>query len=151
WDYNNSLTQVLLATGVRNTMSYDGDARRVRKDDSSGTSKFVWDQQNILLETDQNDAMQAMYSLEPAEYGNLATQYRGGQSQFFLFDGLGSTDRLTDISGTVTDNYVYKAFGPIQASSGSSVNPFRYVGKQGYYFDLDYSQYFARARYYDPL
>src|SRR5262249_43566221 len=50
----------------------------------------------------------------------------------------------------VTDNYIYQAFGSIKSSSGSSVNPFRYVGRLGYYLNSDLSQYLLRARHYDP-
>src|SRR5262249_15278242 len=50
WDYENRMTKVVLPGGLRNTMQYDGDGRRVRKDDSTGTAKFLWDGQNILLE-----------------------------------------------------------------------------------------------------
>lgn len=35
----------------------------------------------------------------------------------------------------VTDTYVYSAFGITESSSGSSVNPFRFVGQWGYYDD----------------
>ena len=31
----------------------------------------------------------------------------------------------------------------------SAINPFRFVGKLGYYYDLDLSKYLLRARFYD--
>src|SRR5262249_7691130 len=107
---------------------------------------------NILVETDGSDVTQAIYSLGLALYGNLVSQRRGTASQYFHFDGLGSTDRLTDSTGTtVTDNYVYQAFGSIKSNSGTSVNPFRYVGQLGYYFNADLGQYLLRTRNYDPI
>jgi RHS repeat-associated protein len=51
---------------------------------------------------------------------------------------------------SVTDNYIYKAFGLAQLSSGSTVNSFRYIGQQGYYLDTDIAQYLLRARVFDP-
>ena len=36
-----------------------------------GTAKFIWDEHNVLLETDGNDSTQAAYTLEPMMYGNL--------------------------------------------------------------------------------
>src|SRR5439155_18344532 len=128
WDVEKRLTRVLLSTGTRNTFSYDGDGKRFRKDDSSGTTKFVWDFENILVETDGSDVTQAVYSLGLSLHGDLVSQRRSTTSQYFHFDGLGSTDRLTDSTGTtVTDNYVYQAFGSIKSSSGTSLNPFSYV------------------------
>ena len=94
---------------------------------------------------------QVVYTLRPEGYGSLVSQFRSGAAQFFLFDGLGSTDRLTDISGLVTDSYLYKAFGLIQASSGSSVNPFRFVGQLGYYYNADSNRYLVRPRVYEPV
>ncbi len=91
-----------------------------------------------------------LYTIEPAQFGNLLSQYRGTASQFFLFDTLGSTSQLTDINATVTDTYLYDAFGTIRVSSGLSTNGFRYVGSSGYYYNPDLSQYYLRARFYDP-
>src|SRR5262249_26012260 len=59
-------------------------------------------------------------------------------------------DRLSDVNGAVTDSYLYKAFGAIAASSGATVNPFRFVGREGYYLDGDLGTYWLRARIYDP-
>jgi RHS repeat-associated protein len=151
WDVPNRPTKVLLPAGTRNTFAYDGDGRRVRKEDSSGVLKEVWDLENVLEETDGNDATQAVYTLGLAQFGDLVSQRRGGATRFFHFDALGSTDRLSDVNGTVTDSYLYKAFGIVATSSGSTTNPFRFVGRQGYYWDMDLSTYWLRARIYDPV
>jgi RHS repeat-associated protein len=79
------------------------------------------------------------------------SQLRGATPSFYSFDALGSTDRLTDASSNVTDSYTYRAFGNIQATSGSTTNAFRYVGMRQYYFDANFLWYYARARYYDPI
>lgn len=55
--------------------------------------------------------------------------------RYFHFDGLGNTLCLTDTSETTQDSYAYTAFGLPLSSSGSSVNPYRYVGQWGYYDD----------------
>src|SRR5262249_49984872 len=47
WDYENRPTRVLLPSGGRNTFQYDADGKRVQTQDSGGTAKHVWDQQNI--------------------------------------------------------------------------------------------------------
>jgi RHS repeat-associated protein len=150
WDFESRLKHAFLRTGARNTMAYDGGNRRVRKEDSGGTLKYVWDEENILLETDQNNITQVLYTLEPSQYGNLTAQFSGGSTKFFLFDGLGSTDRITDQSGTITDRYIYTAFGGIQASVGATTTPYRFVGEKGYYGNTDLEQLTLRARYYSP-
>src|SRR5271154_4754380 len=50
-------------------------------------------------EADGNNVTQAVYTLGFAQYGNLVSQRRGGATNFFAFDGLGSTNQLTDITG----------------------------------------------------
>jgi hypothetical protein len=45
------MTSVRLPSGVRNTMAYDADGLRMKLEESTGTKKFVWDDQNYLAET----------------------------------------------------------------------------------------------------
>ena len=96
-----------------NTFTYNGDGQRVQKQDSTGTTRHVWDGQNILLETDGSNIIQVVYTLEPAVYGNLISQRRSGTTSFYLFDGLGSTTQLANSTGSVTDSYLYDSFGDI--------------------------------------
>src|SRR5207249_3536968 len=116
WNFENRLSNVSLSTGVRISFLYDADGRRVRQDDSTGTLKFIWDKQNVLLETNASDITTVIYTQEPLDYGNLLSQRRpggAGLTQYYHFDGLGSTDRVTDGSGNVKVNYVYYAFGTL--------------------------------------
>ena len=50
----------------------------MQKQDSTGTTKHVWDGQNISLETNASNIIQVVYTLEPVLYGNLISQSRGG-------------------------------------------------------------------------
>jgi RHS repeat-associated protein len=150
WDYESRLTRVLLPSGVPNTLVYNGDGQRVQKQDSTGTTKHVWDGENILLETDGSNIIQVLYTLEPVFYGNLISQRRSGTTSFYLFDGVGSTAQLVGSTGSVSDSYVYDSFGNILLTSGSTTNWFRYIGRLGYYYDLDLMAYFLRARNYYP-
>jgi RHS repeat-associated protein len=91
------------------------------------------------------------YTLEPLVYGNLVSQNRSGTATFYHFDGLGSTDRITDSTGTTIDNnYVYRAFGVVQFSSEKVTNRYKFVGQQGYYADPDIVENYVRTRYYNP-
>ncbi len=150
WDAENRLTNVALPSGTVDTFTYNGDGQRVQKQDSGGTTNHVWDMQNISLETNSSGTTLAAYTLSPDTFGSLLSQNRGGVTSFYLCDALGSARQLANQSGTVTDSYVYDSFGNLVASSGTTSNPFRYVGRTGYYWDADLaSRYFARARYLD--
>ena len=88
--------------------------------------------------------------MQPAAYGNLLSQRRDDNSHFFHFDGLGSTDRLTDAAEAITDSYCYAAYGKLLGSSGNTVNPFLWIGRVGYFEDAELEQYYVRARHYEP-
>src|SRR5262249_28291125 len=123
WDGENRLAQVSLPSGIVDTFTYSGDGQRVQKQDSTGTTKQLWDGQRILLETDGSNIVQVVYTLEPVVYGKLISQRRGGATSFYVFDGLASTTQLTGSTGTVTDSYLIDSFGNILQSSGTTLNP----------------------------
>jgi YD repeat-containing protein len=150
WDFENRLVSALLPTGIRNTFTYNADGQRVQKVDSSGTIKYIWDLENDLRETDQNDVKQVIYTLEPKTYGKIVSQLRGGTASYAVFDGLASTDQLTDSSGAVTDSYTYQALGVLHSGSGTTLNSFRYLGGISCYYDPDLLDYYIQGMYYDP-
>ena len=78
---------------------------------------------------------------------DLISQTRGGQTSFYHVDGLGSTRILTDVFGTVTDRYIYDAFGWTVASLGSTVNVHLFAGERR---DADLGWDYLRARNYGP-
>ena len=151
WDAENRLTRVKLPSGTITTMLYSPDGLRVQKEDSGGTAKFIWDAERLLLETDGSGATQALYTLAPDAFGPLVSQRRGGASRFYHFDAIDSTLGMSGTDQSLTDTYVYEAFGALAASSGSSVNPFRYIGGLGYFYDSALAQYYVRARHYDAV
>jgi RHS repeat-associated protein len=150
WDGENRLATVALPSGIVNTFTYNADGQRIGKQDSTGTTNHVWDGQNVVLETNASNLIQAVYTLDPLLYGNLVSQSRGAVDSFYLFDALGSTAQLTDGTGAATDSYLYDAFGDNVSVTGSTTNSSRYVGRSGYFLTPDPSIYSARARYYSP-
>jgi RHS repeat-associated protein len=144
------LTQVVLPAGTTDAFTYNGDGQRVQKVDSGGTTNFVWDGQNVLLEANAGNVIQAVYTLEPQTYGNLVSQRRGGATSYYHFDGLGSTAQLTGSTGSVTDTCLYDSWGNLLTSTGSTINSFEFAGRSGYVYDTDLSHYYVRNRYYVP-
>jgi RHS repeat-associated protein len=70
-------------------------------------------------------------------------------TSLYHFDTLGSAAALTDLSQVITDSYTYKAFGDVATSTGTTVNPYQWVGKQGYYADPETGLLSLRRRTYD--
>jgi RHS repeat-associated protein len=150
WDTENRLISVRLPGATIDSFTYDGRGTRVKAINSAGTTNFLWDLRNVLVETDGTGATTAVHTLRPDVFGDQVSQNRSGTTSFYHFDGLGSTDSLSNATGAVTDNYRYDAFGNELLVIGSTTNPFRYVGQQGYQRDRDTAWYHVRARYYDP-
>ena len=155
-DDENRNTLVQLPSGLVNTYVYNGDGLRFQKQDSSGATQFVWDGQAYLAETDGNNVQQAEYTSEAGQFGGLVIQRRLTSGlwapSYYQFDGLGSTIQLTNSRAQITDNYLYTAFGnQILNYTGPTVNPFRWVGQVGYYYDPDTGNCYVRARIYIPV
>jgi len=147
WDHERRLTRLLLPSSLRNTMLYRPDNLRVELQDSTGTTRSVWDGQKVVLEADGSNATQAVYSLTDGAYGDLISQRRGSTSSYFAFDPLGSADRLTNSAGAETDSYLYAAFGATTVSTGSSTTALKFGGQSGYNLHADLSAIYARSRY----
>jgi RHS repeat-associated protein len=78
-----------------------------------------------------------------------ATQ--GNAVSYFHFDQIGSTLALTGANGDVSDAYAYTPYGVLLSHSGSSTQPFTYIGESGVRSEAAASLYDMRARYYDPV
>jgi len=79
-----------------------------------------------------------------------AAQLCDSTTSFYHHDALGSTLALTDGNEAITDTCRYYAFGGTLTSSGSTINPYQYVGNLGYYNEPALSMQYLRARYYQP-
>ena len=149
WDGENRLTSVQAANGTE-TYAYSEDGLRKQKVTATGTTNFVWDEQNVLLEADASQVTQVHYTDNPSMWGGLASQRRASTSSFYGFDSQSSTRILVSVGGILTDSYSYKAFGEELVSGNGTANALRYVGQYGYYHDAT-SRLYVRARYLDNL
>ena len=157
WNYENALTKIDNPSGDDYVYEYDGDGMRVRAGHDSGQGN-VWDTRfyydtgaplyAYLFESDNDKNMTVAYTTDP--YGNLISQRRSSATYYHLYDQLGSTRKLLDSSQATTDSYSYYAFGEIRSCSGSTANPFKFVGCLGYYDDPSTDFQYLRARYYGP-
>ena len=149
----NDLNEMVTATVINSTgthqMSYryNSDGVRVAEVVDGQETRYLIDANrpfaDVLEEYSPGGAVQVSYV-----YGrDLISQSRGGVLSFYLRDASGSIRDLTNASGAVTDSYTYDAFGNLTASTGSTVNNYRYDGEQ---YDPNLGQYYLRARYYDP-
>ncbi len=65
-------------------------------------------------------------------YGlGLVSQTTAGSTNYYQFDGLGSTADLVSAAGSILNTYSYLPFGGLLNSTGGTANPFTYVGQFG--------------------
>jgi len=83
-------------------------------------------------------------------YGPIVSQRRGNASRFYHPSVLGTIETLTGADAATTDTYILDAWGVQRASTGSTTNPFRYVGALGYYTEPDLGLAYVRARWLRP-
>jgi RHS repeat-associated protein len=115
-------------------------------------TNFVWNPVDdcIISELDQAGAAQAVYTHEPRHYGGVLSQIQGATTSTYHADALGTTRALTDSTGFDTDTYLNDAWGNSIASTGTTINPFKWIGKYGYYTDSSTAQVYVRARMFQP-
>ena len=151
WDDEGRNKLVQLSSGVSVTSTFNGDNLRMQRVDNTGTVQFIWDGLSYLAETNASNVIQAEYTQEPTTYGGLLSQYRLTVPSYYHFDRIGSTRALTNSSGTITDTYNYEAFGTSLGGTGSTTNPFTWIGRFGYYQDTASGLVYVRRRFYSPV
>ncbi|HQR13295.1 MAG TPA: RHS repeat-associated core domain-containing protein [Nitrospira sp.] len=128
------------------TYRYDGLGRRIEKVANGQTKRYVYDGEDILLEYDGSNVLQARYTHGPGIDEPIAVT-KAGSTFYYHQDGLGTVTELTDINGAVAKAYAYDAYGNLLESPGTVEQPYTYTGRE---FDSETGLYYYRARYYDP-
>jgi RHS repeat-associated protein len=152
YDAENRLTKVEdFAAGnptavATSTYRYDGLGRRIEKVANGQTRRYVYDGEDILLEYDGTNTLQARYTHGPGIDEPIAVT-KGGSTFFYHQDGLGTVTDLTDSTGATAKSYAYDAYGNILESPGTVDQPYTYTGRE---LDSESGLYYYRARYYDP-
>jgi len=112
-----------------------------------GVTNYIWDDDAVIAETDDQGTVTASYTRQPDEFGSLISQTRGNQTHYSHYDALGSTTELTDSEGTVTDTFRYSAFGKEVQRSGTTETPHTWVSRSGHQND-GLARFYVRRRHY---
>jgi RHS repeat-associated protein len=145
-------------TGIDSvTLGYDGLNQVLTRTQGGVTTRYFYNRAVGLapIMAERNDTtsqVQRYYVWTPG--GNLLYLIDVSNSNavsFFHFDQVGSTLALTAANGSVSDAYAYTPYGVLLGHTGTSTQPFTYVGEYGVLSEPAVSLYGMRARYYDPL
>jgi RHS repeat-associated protein len=97
-----------------------------------------------------SSATQTSYTQSPSGFGAIATRRdeAAAVTDYPLYDGLGSLDRLVNQSQSQIVRAAYDAYGKILVLGDVRL---AYVGQPGYYWDNELGLYYVRQRWYDPV
>ena len=146
YDYANRLTNT--SGGV--IIVYDALGNRIKKVASSTTTLYLVDDRN------PTGYAQVLEELTVSGSTNLSRQYTygldlisqrqpGNSTNFFGYDGLGSTRFLANSGGANVNTLTYDAYGTV--IDGAPQTAYLFAGEQ---WDNDLGLYFLRARYLKP-
>lgn len=151
WNLASRLTSY---TENNNTVSftYDGLGMRLFRTAGGTTRNYVWNYAlgipSVSVVRQGDDDVQYYVHLP---YGVLLYSIDASDDsrRFYHFDEMGNTLFLTDDTGTITDSYGITPYGLITSRTGTTDNPFTFMGAYGIMQEGDSGLYYVRARYYD--
>jgi RHS repeat-associated protein len=147
YDVMNHLTN---AAGI--LMTYDGDGNRISKKSGSTTTYYLTDDQNPsgyaqVLEEWTVASSTNLSKVYNYGLGLISQRQPGTSTNYFIYDGHGSTRMLMDIGGNIVNVMAYDAFGNLIATNGVLQTGYLYSGQQ---YDFDLGLYYNRARLLNP-
>jgi len=156
-------------TGPSGTTTYNYDSRNrlIGVSNATDTWSYKYDAFGNRIATTHN-GQTTKYLIDPTGLGDVVGEYDGagnlvarytqglgltsridplGTTAYYDFDALGSTAGLTGASGGNVATYRYLPFGESLSSTGTTANPFQFVGQAGIIHETNGLE-FMRARFY---
>ncbi|MEM1181413.1 MAG: RHS repeat-associated core domain-containing protein, partial [Acidobacteriota bacterium] len=123
---------------------YDYKGLRIQKNVGAGESRYVYDQQSVLVR--YGPASNSKYEYGPDRLLSVNDSTEG--RAFYLFDALGSVTNLIGEAGTQLAQYRWDAWGNPRAQTVNPANPFGFTGHE---MDEESGLIYMKARFYDPV
>lgn len=135
------------------TLTYNGRGDLLTRTAAGTTTRYFYNyairRQPIVAEKDEAGPFSRYYVWTPGGRLLYSIDAATNAPSFYHFDRVGSTLAVSDVRGVTTDTYAYSPFGQPLGRTGSSTQPFTYVGAFG--VRVEGGLYHMRARYYDPV
>jgi RHS repeat-associated protein len=168
YDANGNLISSNNSSGTT-TYQYNALGQLVSVASPTGTTTYQYNALGQLVAESVNGTVTNLL-VDPTGLGNVVGQFTSsgnpvaqyayglglvsqtttsGSNNFYSFDLTGNTTQLTGSTGSVLNAYSYLPFGEQFSASGSTPNPFTYVGEFGVLSDTSGLD-FMRNRWYDP-
>nr|MCR5527927.1 hypothetical protein [Saccharofermentans sp.] len=129
---------------LEQSYTYDYLGNRTSKTTDGVTTEFTTD-----LSTGYSQILKAVTDDEVIYYTRgfeLIARRVGSDASYYIYDGGMSVRALSDETGSITDTYVFDAFGNETSRTGESENSYGFQGEE----QDETGLYYLRARYMDP-
>jgi RHS repeat-associated protein len=155
YDAENQLISVISEQGSVISHKYDGLGRRIEKNVDGKITRYVYDNEDIILELDAQNSILAPYIHGPGIDEPIRME-RNGEVYCYIPDALGNIRALVDTKGFIRQMYDYDSFGGIRVldEEGRPIsikdaiqNPYTFTGRE---YDPESGLYYYRTRHYDP-
>ncbi|THF74058.1 RHS repeat domain-containing protein [Cohnella fermenti] len=148
YDAYNQLTSVDVENEEVVVYRYNGDGLMVERVENNETTRYYYDGDQIIAEGKVNS--DGTVTKVASYVRGIGLSYRtdsGGNKFYYMANGHGDIEYLTDATGHIQNQYTYDLWGtPIQRDE-QVANPFLYAGE---YWDSTTNLQYLRARWYDP-
>lgn len=145
WDAQNQLVGIDRPGVAAINYAYDALGRRIEKNIGGVLTRYVYDGEDIFLETDGTSSLQARYTHGERTDQPLAFEW-GGSEFYYHADHLGSVRQVTDALGSVVNEYDYDSYGRLLSRFETVSQPYGYTARE---LDNESDLYYYRARYYN--
>jgi RHS repeat-associated protein len=146
WNASNQLLNVRTPNGEVWSYDYDAFGRRIRKKGPGGTVEFVWDNDVVVHEIE--DEMRHSTLVFETDSFKPICMLQSGELFSVIVDHLGTPRELVTPSRQVSRNVEYEAWGQALDHSENGFRcPIRFPGQ---WFDKESGLHYNRFRYYDP-
>lgn len=142
-DYAYDFEDRMVSAGTTD-YAYDPFGRKVSSGTVSTETDYLFDGYQVVQEGTGSASVR--YSRGLGETLISRRQGEEGSPTYYGHDAVGSTTSLISSGGTLTDSYAYTAFGQIRGRTGTSTQPFTYLGNA---LDKSTGLYDFHARQYD--
>lgn len=148
YDAENQLVGIQTSTGRIVTFGYDGLGRRIWKEADGFTTRYIYDDEDILMQFEglSGSWTYAARYIHGPGIDEPLTMMRGINNYYYVYDGLGSVTDVVNGNGIVVNHYDYDSFGNFLYKDENVRSAYTFTGRE---YDEDTGLYYYRARYYD--
>lgn len=167
WNVEGKIIQTILMRADNSLKAqivnkYDPFYRRIARSSINNEKRYVYDNENIIIELRGNNSIEAIYLHGPGVDEPIAMvrdmnengSFENSELFFYSRDHLNSIHDLTDYQGRPVQRYNYSAYGETKIEKTSTEqnaklvkNPFAYTGRE---WEEETGDYYHRWRIRDP-